>query len=253
MRRCAPSSRRPTPDVPEHLVTDDAPPTAPCDLLQDLARGTSACAPAGGARAGGAARASTSPFSGHGEGVAFLDSDDVAKPERRSWSGSSRSPPEARPPDLHLLKVDGDFTGEDLRLHAERARGPARNGLTDKDMLVQDHIGALTAMYDRTVLGTRLMPDMPKRQGLRAVAVDRTRRARGPGAAGTAGGLPGRRAGSLSSNKLALVERQLAGVRGTNTSRCRGPRWRCPGPCGTRCASPGSEPTGDRYPWPEVS
>jgi hypothetical protein len=31
-------------------------------------------------------------------------------------------------------------------------------------MLVQDHIGALTAMYDRMVLGTRLMPDMPKRQ-----------------------------------------------------------------------------------------
>ncbi len=72
-------------------------------------------------------------------------------------------------------------------------------------MLVQDHIGTLTAMYDRNVLGTGLMPQMPKRQDYAlwlSIMRDGT----------PACGLPeplavyrSHRAGSLSSNKLSLV------------------------------------------------
>jgi hypothetical protein len=77
-------------------------------------------------------------------------------------------------------------------------------------MLVQDHIGALTAMYDRTVLGTRMMPDMPKRQdyALWLSIMRDGHPARGlpePLAVYRSG-----RAGSLSSNKLALVEHNWA-------------------------------------------
>lgn len=72
-------------------------------------------------------------------------------------------------------------------------------------MLVQDHIGALTAMYDRRVLGTRLMPDMPKRQDYALwLSIMRdgaaARALREPLALYRAG-----RAGSVSSNKLGLI------------------------------------------------
>lgn len=72
-------------------------------------------------------------------------------------------------------------------------------------MLVHDHIGALTAMYSRSVLGTRLMPDMPKRQDYAlwlSIMRDWTpaRALREPLAVYRA-----QRAGSLSSNKVALI------------------------------------------------
>jgi hypothetical protein len=74
-----------------------------------------------------------------------------------------------------------------------------------KAMLVRDYIGALTAMYDRKALGTRLMPEMLKRQDYALwLSIMRD----GHDARGLAEPLAvyrAQQAGSLSSNKLSLV------------------------------------------------
>ncbi|GAA0347027.1 hypothetical protein GCM10010319_24450 [Streptomyces blastmyceticus] len=103
------------------------------------------------------------------------------------------------------FKMDADHDGEavDFVANGRVVWAPAR--VDYRAMLVHDHIGALTAMYDRNVLGTRLMPDMPKRQdyalwlSIMRDGVD-ARAVREPLAVYRA-----QRAGSLSSNKLGLV------------------------------------------------
>ncbi len=73
-------------------------------------------------------------------------------------------------------------------------------------MLRRDYIGALTAMYDRNALGTRLMPEMRKRQDYALwLSIMRD----GADARGLAEPLAVYRAGqtgSLSSNKMSLVK-----------------------------------------------
>jgi hypothetical protein len=73
-------------------------------------------------------------------------------------------------------------------------------------MLIQDHIGLLTAMYDRNILGTRLMPQMRKRQDYALwLSIMRD----GTEARGLLEPLAvyrSHRAGSLSSNKFSLVQ-----------------------------------------------
>ncbi len=61
-------------------------------------------------------------------------------------------------------KVDALYLGEaaDFVPNGRVVWAPER--VDYSAMLVQDHIGVLTAMYDRRVVGVKLMPDMPKRQ-----------------------------------------------------------------------------------------
>ncbi|MEU1870131.1 teichuronic acid biosynthesis glycosyltransferase TuaG [Streptomyces ambofaciens] len=191
----------------ELLVTDDASTDDSMDLLQDLARRDERVRPRPAPEQGGAARARNLALErARGEYVAFLDSDDMWLPEKLERQLAFAAEGEAPLTFTSYYKVDGDFTGEACDFTPNGRVVTARERVTYKDMLVQDHIGALTAMYDRTALGTRLMPDMPKRQDYALwLSIMRdghaARGLREPLAVYRAG-----RAGSLSSNKLALVE-----------------------------------------------
>lgn len=137
--------------------------------------------------------------------MAFLDSDDMWLSEKLERQLAFAASGDAPLTFTSYYKVDGDYVGEASAFTPNRRVIAAREHVTYRDMLVQDHIGALTAMYDRTVLGTRLMPDMPRRQdyALWLSIMRDGHPARGlqePLAIYRSG-----RAGSLSSNKLALV------------------------------------------------
>ncbi len=82
----------------------------------------------------------------------------------------------------------------------------AREHVDYRAMLVRDHIGALTAMYDRNVLGTRLMPEMRKRQDYALLLSIMRDGAEARALAEPLAVYRAHQAGSLSSNKLSLVQ-----------------------------------------------
>ncbi|MFD4655807.1 glycosyltransferase family 2 protein [Kitasatospora sp. NPDC058444] len=191
----------------ELLVTDDSSTDGSMDLLRDLARQDERVRPQAAREQGGAAKARNLALErARGEYLAFLDSDDMwlpGKVERQLAFAAGGDTPLTF---TSYYKVAGDHTGEAADFVPNGRVVVARERVTYRDMLVQDHIGTLTAMYDRTVLGTRLMPGMPKRQdyALWLSIMRDGHDARGlkePLAVYRAG-----RVGSLSSNKLALVE-----------------------------------------------
>ncbi|GHG06085.1 glycosyltransferase family 2 protein [Streptomyces filamentosus] len=191
----------------ELLITDDASTDDSMDLLQELARQDERVLPQAAPEQGGAAKARNLALArARGEYVAFLDSDDMWLPAKLERQIAFAAEGDAPLTFTSYYKVDGDYTGEACDFTPNGRVVEARERVTYRDMLVQDHIGALTAMYDRAALGTRLMPDMPKRQdyALWLAIMRNGNPARGmkePLAIYRAG-----RAGSLSSNKLALVE-----------------------------------------------
>ncbi|KJS53532.1 glycosyl transferase [Streptomyces rubellomurinus subsp. indigoferus] len=195
----------------ELLVTDDASTDGSMDLLQDLARADERVRPQAAPEQGGAARARNLAMArARGEYVALLDSDDMWLPEKLERQLAFAAGGDAPLTFTSYFKVDGDHVGEAADFVPNGRVVEARERVTYRDMLVQDHIGALTAMYDRKVLGTRLMPDMPKRQDYALwLSIMRdghpARGLREPLAVYRSG-----RAGSLSSNKLSLVEHNWA-------------------------------------------
>ncbi|WP_369184624.1 glycosyltransferase family 2 protein [Streptomyces sp. Y1] len=195
----------------ELLVTDDASTDGSMDLLQELARADERVLPQAAPEQGGAARARNLAMArARGEYVALLDSDDMWLPEKLERQLAFAAGGDAPLTFTSYFKVDGDHVGEAADFVPNGRVVEARERVTYRDMLVQDHIGALTAMYDRKVLGTRLMPDMPKRQDYALwLSIMRdghpARGLREPLAVYRSG-----RAGSLSSNKLALVEHNWA-------------------------------------------
>ena len=193
------------PDL-ELLITDDGSSDGSMDMLKDFAQQDERVLPESAERQGGAARARNLAIArARGDYVAFLDSDDMWLPAKLEQQLAFAASAETPLTFTSYYKIDALHEGEaaDFTSNGRVVWAPAR--VDYGAMLVQDHIGALTAMYDRRVLGTRLMPDMPKRQDYALwLSIMRdgaaARALREPLALYRAG-----RAGSVSSNKLGLI------------------------------------------------
>jgi teichuronic acid biosynthesis glycosyltransferase TuaG len=191
----------------ELLVTDDKSSDDSMDLLRDFARQDERVLPESAPERGGAGRARNLAIArAKGDYIAFLDSDDMWLPEKIERQIDFAAAGDAPLTFTSYYKVDADYDGESTDFIPNGRVVRAREHVDYRAMLVRDYIGALTAMYDRTVLGTRLMPEMPKRQdyGLWLSIMRDGVDARGltePLAVYRA-----HRAGSLSSNKLSLVQ-----------------------------------------------
>ncbi|MFF1644131.1 glycosyltransferase family 2 protein [Streptomyces sp. NPDC058240] len=190
----------------ELLVTDDKSSDGSMDLLMEFARQDKRVLPESAPEQGGAGRARNLAIErARGDYVAFLDSDDMWLPEKTERQIEFAAAGSAPLTFTSYFKMDADYEGEGIDFIPNGRVVRAREYVDYRAMLVRDHIGALTAMYDRTVLGTRLMPEMRKRQDY-ALWLSIMR----DGA--DARGLPeplavyrSHQAGSLSSNKLSLV------------------------------------------------
>lgn len=190
----------------ELLVTDDKSSDGSMGLLMEFARQDKRILPESAPERGGAGRArNLAAERARGDYVAFLDSDDMWLPEKIERQIEFAAAGNAPLTFTSYYKMDADYDGESTDFVPNGRVVRAREHVDYRAMLVQDHIGALTAMYDRTVLGTRLMPEMRKRQDYALwLSIMRD--------GFDARGLPeplavyrAHRAGSLSSNKLSLV------------------------------------------------
>ncbi|MDT0544031.1 MULTISPECIES: glycosyltransferase family 2 protein [Streptomyces] len=191
----------------ELLVTDDASSDGSMDLLREFARQDERVLPESSSERGGAGRARNLAIArAKGDYIAFLDSDDMWLPEKIERQIDFAAAGDAPLTFTSYYKVDADYDGESIDFIPNGRVVRAREHVDYRAMLVRDYIGALTAMYDRSVLGTRLMPEMPKRQDYGLwLSIMRD----GVGARGLTEPLAvyrAHRAGSLSSNKLSLVQ-----------------------------------------------
>ncbi|MFJ3218453.1 glycosyltransferase family 2 protein [Kitasatospora sp. NPDC086801] len=190
----------------EVLITDDASTDDSWDLLMELARQDERVLPQAAPEQGGAGRARNLAMEhARGEWIAFLDADDLwlpGKVEKQLDLGAATG---ALLTHTSYYKMGAEYAGEAADFLPNGRVVRARDRVNYRAMLVQDHIGCLTAMYSRKALGTRLMPEMRRRQDY-ALWLSIMRdgvEARGlsePLAVYRSG-----RAGSLSSNKLSLV------------------------------------------------
>ncbi|MBL1112536.1 glycosyltransferase [Streptomyces sp. 110] len=195
----------------ELLVTDDKSSDGSMDLLMEFARQDERVLPESAPEQGGAGRARNLAIErARGDYVAFLDSDDMWLPKKLERQTDFAATADAPLTFTSYYKMDADYDGESTDFVPNGRVIRAREHVDYRAMLVQDHIGALTAMYDRTVLGTRLMPGMRKRQDY-ALWLSIMRDGH------DARGLPeplavyrAHRSGSLSSNKLSLVQHNWA-------------------------------------------
>jgi glycosyltransferase involved in cell wall biosynthesis len=190
----------------ELLITDDGSSDESLDMLRDFARQDERVMPEPAPERGGAARARNLAIArARGNYVAFLDSDDMWLPAKLDRQLGFAATTDAPLTFTSYYKMDAEYDGEAADFVPNGRVVWARERVDYRAMLVQDHIGALTAMYDRDALGTRLMPDMPKRQDY-ALWLSLMRD--GAPARGLREPLAvyrSQRAGSLSSNKLSLV------------------------------------------------
>ncbi|MFE6745974.1 glycosyltransferase family 2 protein [Kitasatospora purpeofusca] len=190
----------------EVLITDDASTDASWELLVELARQDERVLPRPAPAQGGAGRARNLAMArARGEWIAFLDADDLwlpTKVERQLDLGAATRAPLTY---TSYYKMDAEYSGEAADFVPNGRVVKVRDRVSYRAMLLQDHIGCLTAMYSRKELGTRMMPEMRRRQDY-ALWLSIMRdgvEARGlpePLAVYRSG-----RAGSLSSNKMALI------------------------------------------------
>ncbi|MFI8944424.1 glycosyltransferase family 2 protein [Streptomyces syringium] len=191
----------------ELLVTDDKSSDDSMDLLREFARQDERVLPESAPERGGAGRARNLAIErARGDYIAFLDSDDMWLPDKAERQIDFAATANTPLTFTSYYKVNADYDGESTDFVPNGRVVRAREHVDYRAMLIQDHIGALTAMYDRSVLGTRLMPEMRKRQDYAlwlSIMRDGT----------AARGLPeplavyrAHRPGSLSSNKLSLIQ-----------------------------------------------
>nr|WP_202457359.1 MULTISPECIES: glycosyltransferase family A protein [unclassified Streptomyces] len=190
----------------ELLVTDDQSSDGSMDLLMDFARQDERVLPKRAPERGGAGRARNLAIErARGDYVAFLDSDDMWLPEKTERQIAFAQAGSAPLTFTSYFKMDADYEGDSTDFVPNGRIIRAREHVDYRAMLVRDHIGALTAMYDRNVLGTRLMPEMRKRQDYALwLSIMRD----GADARGLSEPLAvyrAHQAESLSSNKLSLV------------------------------------------------
>ncbi|MFB8402430.1 glycosyltransferase family 2 protein [Streptomyces sp. NPDC055912] len=190
----------------ELLVTDDKSSDDSFDLLMEFARQDERVKPETAAVQGGAGRARNLAIErARGDYIAFLDSDDLWLPEKAERQIAFAAAGDAPLTFTSYYKMDADYAGESVDFAPNGRVVRAREHVDYRAMLVRDYIGALTAMYDRNVLGTRLMPEMRKRQDYALwLSIMRD----GADARGLTEPLAvyrAHQAGSLSSNKLSLV------------------------------------------------
>ncbi|MFG2684341.1 glycosyltransferase family 2 protein [Streptomyces sp. NPDC048392] len=190
----------------ELLITDDASSDDSMDLLRAFARRDERVLVKAAPEQGGAGRARNLAMErARGSYVAFLDSDDLWLPAKLERQLNFAKAADAPLTYTSYYKMDADYAGEAAGFVPNGRVVQARARVDYSAMLRRDYIGALTAMYDRTVLGTRLMPEMPKRQDY-ALWLSILRD--GFDARGLAEPLAvyrAHRAGSLSSNKFSLI------------------------------------------------
>ncbi|MFF5503583.1 glycosyltransferase family 2 protein [Streptomyces roseolus] len=149
----------------ELLVTDDQSSDGSMDLLREFAEQDERVLPQSAPERGGAGRARNLAISrARGDYIAFLDSDDMWLPEKTEKQLAFAAEGTAPLTFTSYYKMDADHAGESTDWVPNGRVIRAREHVDYRAMLVRDYIGALTAMYDRRVLGTRLMPEMRKRQ-----------------------------------------------------------------------------------------
>ncbi|MYR89208.1 glycosyltransferase [Streptomyces sp. SID685] len=191
----------------ELLVTDDRSSDSSMDLLMEFAAQDERVLPKTAPERGGAGRARNLAIErARGDYIAFLDSDDLWLPEKTEKQLAFAAEGDAPLTFTSYFKMDADYAGESTDWVPNGRVIRARGHVDYRAMLRRDYIGALTAMYDRNALGTRLMPEMRKRQDY-ALWLSIMRE--GADARGLAESLAVYRAGqtgSLSSNKLSLVK-----------------------------------------------
>ncbi|SBV03281.1 Glycosyltransferase involved in cell wall bisynthesis [Streptomyces sp. Ncost-T6T-1] len=191
----------------ELLITDDQSTDGSMDLLREIAAQDERVMPESAPDRGGAGRARNLAIErARGDYVAFLDSDDMWLPEKMEKQLAFAAEGDAPLTFTSYFKMDANYDGESTDWVPNGRVIRAREHVDYRAMLRRDYIGALTAMYDRNVLGTRLMPEMRKRQdyALWLSIMRDGADARGlvePLAVYRAG-----QAGSLSSNKMSLVK-----------------------------------------------
>ncbi|MFG2211012.1 glycosyltransferase family 2 protein [Streptomyces sp. NPDC048638] len=191
----------------ELLVTDDMSSDDSMDLLRDFARQDERVRPEQAPERGGAGKArNRSTERAKGDYVAFLDSDDLWLPQKLERQIAFAAEGNAPLTFTSYYKVGADFQGESTNFVPNGRVVRAREHVDYRAMLHRDYIGALTAMYDRNVLGPRLMPELVKRQdyGLWLSILRDGYDARGlvePLAL-----YRSHQAGSLSSNKMSLIK-----------------------------------------------
>ncbi|MEY2226843.1 glycosyltransferase family 2 protein [Streptomyces sp. BF23-19] len=191
----------------ELLITDDQSSDDSMDLLREFAKEDERVLPESAPEQGGAGRARNLAMQrARGDYIAFLDSDDMWLPEKTEKQLAFAAEGAAPLTFTSYFKMAADYDGESTDWVPNGRVIRARKHVDYRAMLFQDHIGALTAMYDRNALGTRLMPEMRKRQDYALwLSIMRD----GFDARGLAEPLAVYRAaqaGSLSSNKLSLVQ-----------------------------------------------
>jgi len=191
----------------ELLAVDDASSDDSWDVLTAVASSDQRVIPIRSDEPLGAARARNVGIErARGRWVAFLDSDDMWLPTKLVDQVAFGADSDAPLTYTSYYKVEAGFDGdaEDFVPNGRLIR--ARSSVSYSTMLQANFIGCLTAMYDRQRLGTRFMPDLPKRQDY-ALWLSILRD--GEIARGMAEPLALYRAarpGSLSKNKLDLVQ-----------------------------------------------
>lgn len=190
----------------ELLAVDDVSSDASWEILQSLAAEDDRIVAIRADHPLGAAGARNRAIErARGRWVAFLDSDDLWLPTKLATQVDFGSRTGSALTFTSYYKVDADFDGAATAFRPNGRLVRALPSLTHSTLLRANYIGCLTAMYDRERLGTRLMPDLPKRQDY-ALWLSILRDG------GTASGLSeplalyrAARPGSLSENKRELV------------------------------------------------